>query len=161
MSQDCSRSKFHGVRQKLLRLRRDYFCIRSSERRSDCAASSGTRAGDDDDSPRELSLPPACGRTTGYRRSYEGGRPARNDDGRSSSTAEDSRLARRHSVPSRCVAVLESLDEEDLEAAAASHDCRPGRADEAYETADPTGSCFDGSSSTEDDHEDYQAPSQV
>jgi len=145
-----SRSKFDGVREMLLRFRRDYFCIRSSERRPDCAARR-TR-------PDAEQLPPAL--SVGHGRGHDGGQPATTSDGRLSEVKER-RLVRRHSVPSRCVSVLESLEEEDFEVATVDCiDCRPSSA-EAQEVLDlmPAVSKFFDyhSSSPENDHDDYDA----
>ena len=125
MSQERSRSKFSGVREKLLRFRRDYFCIRSGAgQRPDCTARSTRPSDVGSDS---VQLPPlASRRAVGYRRSCDGGQPTTTNGDRSTA-AEDGLLPRRHSVPSRCVAIPESLEEDDQLVVATPTNCRPAQ----------------------------------
>ena len=149
MSRDCSRSKFDGVREKLLRFRREYFCVRSSER----------RLGSADVREDAGQLPPlVSGRTIGYRRSCYGGQPAMTNGDRST-TIEDGGLPRRHSVPSRCVAIAESPEEEDVVVATSvCTDCRLQARNVAHAIPVSTpavDTSVDHGLSTENDHADY------
>jgi len=132
MSRDFSRSKFGGVREKLSRFRREYFCIRSLERRS---AARRDRSDVAKDADGEHSLPPLLsGRSSvAQRHSCDGARSVTRSGGRSTPD-DDSRLLRRHSVPSRCVSIPESPEEEEEEDVEESVetpvclDCRPASA---------------------------------
>lgn len=134
MSQDRSRSKLDGVRKKLFRFRNEYFCVRTSERRSDGSvvrsrSDIGVDAGE---SPLSLPL------IVRHGRSHDGELPALTHGGRWKADGD----GHRHSLPSRCVAIPESPDEEDVDAA------MPVSADDA--TPDST-SASGVSTSTETD----------
>jgi len=151
MSQGRSRSKFSGVREKLLRFRRDYFCIRSgSEQRPGCAARNTRPPDIGGDS---VQLPPlVSGRAVGYRHSCDGGQQTTTTttNGDSSTMAEDGLLLRRHSVPSRCVAIPESPEEEEHLMVVTPTNCRPTK-EVVYAIAE----LMDDGLSTEYDHSDY------
>jgi len=130
MSDDRSRSKkFTGVREKLFRLRCEYFCIRSSERRSDC-------------DPCDVSVDPSARLTpldtsVLHRHSHDGQRPATADP--------DGRPLRRHSVPSCFFSIPESPDETETSDS-------PSAADDATQV-DSTS--VNVSSSIDNDHAEY------
>ena len=154
MSQDCSRSKFDGVREKLSRFRREYFCMGSSEHLG--RAARGTRPDVGEDSRQLPAL--ISGRTDGHRRSCDGGKSAMTNGDRSTLVEDGHQPARRHSVPSRFVSIPESREEVDLVVATpVSVECRPAR-DVAYTIPVLTSavdSSVDHSLSTENDNDDY------
>ena len=152
MSRDHSRSKLDGMREKLLRFRREYLCIRSSERRRlDYATTRGARQNVDEDVGQRPPSSPLSGGAIGHRRSWYGGRPSAMTEGGPSTPNGEGRLSRRHSVPSRCPSIPESPDEEeDLEVAAAGY--RPMHTMPSGATGASTD---DGGLTTENDRADY------
>jgi len=107
-----SRSKFDDVRAKLLRFRRDYFCVRSSQTHSDDASRRTRPAVDlDEVAGPELSSLISAGAVE----QSDAGRPIEmSDDGHGGRSSPGCVRRHRHSVPSRCcVSILESLDEEE------------------------------------------------
>ena len=149
MSQECSRSKFDGVREKLWRFRREYFCIRSSERRRLGCAARSSRPDVDEDSGQLAPLFPE--RDIGH---CDGGQPTMTNGG-TSTTVEDGCLPRRQSVPSRCASIPESSEEDLVIATPLCADCRPvGEVSPAVSTS-LTGTSTNRGFSTDNDRADY------
>jgi len=177
MSHDCSRFK---LREKLVRLRRDYLCIGSSDRRRSVnPASTRTRVVD----PGEVAavqLPQCVGGCT--RLGCDGAaQPAMTDDGAGglSDVEQVGPPCRHSSVPSHWAAVLQSLAEEELGVASpvvrTASNCAEGQeeilipgmtAATASSDEGPTiinattptasaGASFEYSSSTDNDQDDY------
>lgn len=202
MSRDDSRSKLDGVRRKLFRFRREYFCLSlsSERRRFDRDAVRSSRPDVDEDAkeqpllpvvsgrsapsgrslrhdtggpalthggrsmardidgdtreppPPSLPLPPAYGRPLRHRGSHDVEGPALAYVGRSTATDDSEHLSHRHSLPSRCVSIPESPDEEDL-----ADEVTPfSAADDATpdSVSDP-GASVDRGASTENDRAGY------
>ena len=100
-----------------------------------------------------MQLPPLVSdRAVGYRHSCDGGQQTTTTttNGDSSTMAEDGLLLRRHSVPSRCVAIPESPEEEEHLMVVTPTNCRPTK-EVVYAIAE----LMDDGLSTEYDHSDY------
>jgi len=131
MSQERSCSKFDNVKRKLCRFRREYFCIRSSQRCVDGTVVGRGRSDIGDDAAGPPSSLPLSGWSVRQRGGgHDGERPATTHGGRLRSDG-DGCVPYRRSLQSRCVSIPESPDEEEEDDAASaattpvSTDCAP------------------------------------